>query len=151
MKSLAVAAAGAAVVALAACSQAAAPAAAPAGPATVKPPVSCGQQYRSWAHGQGKGLMAAFDAVSSAETAGNARLLTVALKKAKPTVARAARHPVPACADPRGYWSVLVMHVNAAAASTKSASSVRAAMKDVPKIAHSLRAEIQSTERQSTA
>src|SRR5690242_13553096 len=119
MKSLAVAAAGAAVAALAACSQAAAPAAAPAGPATVKPPVSCGQQYRSWAHGQGKGLMAAFDAVSSAETAGNARLLTVALKKAKPTVARAARHPVPACADPRGYWSVLVMHVNAAAASTK--------------------------------
>ncbi len=37
------------------------------------------------------------------------------------------------------------MHVNAAEASTKSASSVRAAMKDVPKIAHSLRAELHST------
>jgi hypothetical protein len=111
----------------------------------VTAPVSCSQQYRTWTHGQGKGLVAALDAVSSAEAAGNSHALTVALKKAKPTVARAARHPVPACADPRGYWSVLVMHVNAAVASTKSASSVRAAMKDVPKIAHSLRAEFHST------
>jgi hypothetical protein len=72
-------------------------------------------------------------------------VLTVALKKARPAVARAARYPVPACADPRGYWSVLLMHVNAAMASTGSASSVRAAMKDVPKIENELTAEIQAT------
>lgn len=143
MKCLAVAAAGVAVVGLAACSHAAAPAAASANKATVTPPVSCSQQYRTWAHGQGKGLMAALDAISSAEEAGHAHVLTVALSKAKSTVTRAAHYPIPACADPRGYWTVLVMHVNAAA-STKSASSVRAAMKDVPKIAHRLRVELRS-------
>jgi hypothetical protein len=37
------------------------------------------------------------------------------------------------------------MHVNAAMASTGSASSVRAAMKDVPKIENELTAEIQAT------
>ena len=72
-------------------------------------------------------------------------MLTAALKKARPAVARAARHPMPACADPMGYWSVLLMHVNAAVASKGSASSVRAAMKDVPKIEHKLIVEVKHT------
>jgi hypothetical protein len=148
MKRLAIAAAGAVVVGLAACSHTATSAAAPASRGTVTAaPVSCGQQYRTWAHGKGKGLMAALDAVSSAQAAGDAQVLTAALKKAKPAVAKAARHPIPACADPRGYWDVLLMHVNAAASSTGSASSVRAAMKDVPKIQHKLTAEVKSTAR----
>jgi hypothetical protein len=72
-------------------------------------------------------------------------MLTVALKKARPAVANAARHPIPACADPMGYWSVLLMHVNAAVTSKGSALSVRAAMKDVPKIEHKLIAEVEHT------
>jgi hypothetical protein len=92
--------------------------------------------------------MAVLNAVSSAETAGDTQVLTAALKKAKPAVAKAARHPIPACADPRGYWDVLLMHVNAAISSTTtstaSASSVRAAMKDVPKIQHKLSAEVKN-------
>ena len=99
-------------------------------------PVSCAQQYQTWAHGRGTGLVATLHAVSVASTAGDPKVLTVTLKKAKPAVARAARYPVPACADPRGYWSVLLMHVNAAVASTSSASSARAAMKGVPAIEH---------------
>ncbi len=91
--------------------------------------------------------MAALHAVSVASTAGQTRALTVVLKKAKPAVARAARYPVPACADPRGYWSVLLMHVNAAVASSGSASTVRAAMNDVPKIENELTAEIRDTAR----
>ena len=147
MKCLALAAAGATVVGLTACSQTTAPSAAPASHGTVTPvaPVSCSQQYRTWKHGQGKGLIAALNAVSSAGTTGDAHVLTAALKKAKPAVARAARHPVPACADPMGYWSVLLMHVNAAVASTGSASSVRAAMKDVAKIEHKLIVEVKRT------
>ena len=70
-------------------------------------------------------------------------MLTAALKKNKLAVARAARHPVPACADPSGYWNVLLMHVTAAA-STVSASSMRAAMKGVPEIDHQLTAELKT-------
>jgi hypothetical protein len=77
-----------------------------------------------------------------ASTSGGLKVLTVALKKAKPTVARAARSPVPACADPAGYWSVLLMHMNAAVASTGSKSNARAAMKDVPTIERKLAAEL---------
>jgi hypothetical protein len=147
LKRIIFAAAGAAIAGLTACSHAAPPAAAPASHGTVHVPVSCSQQYHTWEHGQGKGLIPALDAVSSAESAGGTHVLTAALKKAGPTVARAARHPVPACADPRGYWDVLLMHVNAAVASKGSASSVRAAMKDVPKLEHTLIAELKQTAR----
>jgi hypothetical protein len=40
---------------------------------------------------------------------------------------------------------VLLMHVNAAVASKSSASSVRAAMQDVPKIQHKLTTEVKQT------
>jgi hypothetical protein len=149
MKRLALAAAGAAVIGLTACSHSTAPAAAPAGngSGTPIPPVSCSQQYRTWTNGQGKGLVATLSAVSSAAAAGDAQVLTAALKEAKPAVARAASHPVPACADPKGYWEVLLMHVNAAVASKGSAASVRAAMQDVPKIQHKLITEVRQTTR----
>ncbi len=71
-------------------------------------PVSCSRQYDTWRHGQGKGLIADLDAVGSAVTARDTHALTAALKKARRAVVRAARHPMPACADPRGYWSVLI-------------------------------------------
>jgi hypothetical protein len=147
LKRIALAAAGVAMVGLAACSHTAAPAAAPASHGTAsaaKAPVSCSQQYHTWKHGQGKGFTAALHAVSVAGAAGDPQALTVALKKAGPIVAKAARHPIPACADPRGYWDVLLMHVNAAVASKHSASSVRAAMQAVPKIEHELTNEVKS-------
>lgn len=139
MKRTIVAAVGAALAGLTACSSAAAPAAAP-GNAPI--PVSCTQKYQTWEHGQGAGLVTAIHTVSVASTAGSARVLAAALNKAKPDVARAARYPVPACADPAGYWDVLLMHVSAAAASTRSVSSMRAAMQDVPKIYGQLAAEL---------
>jgi hypothetical protein len=142
LKRIILAAAGAAVAGLTACSHAATPTAAPASHGSVRVPVSCSQQYSTWKNGQGKGLIAALDAVSSAVTAGDTQVLTATLKKTRSAVARAARHPVPACADPRGYWDVLLMHVTAAAGTQGSASSVRAAMKDVPQIEHQLNAEL---------
>ena len=148
MKRIALVAAGAAVAGLAACSNAATPTtAAPASHGSARVPVSCTHQYATWMHGQGRGLIATLDAVSSAGTARDSHVLTAALKKARPAVDRAARHPVPACADPRGYWEVLLMHVNAAAASSGSVSSVRAAMKGVPEIDHMLTAELKSAAR----
>jgi hypothetical protein len=139
MKRIPLAVAGAAIVGLTACTNTAAP---PAAQGTASVPVSCSQQFQAWDHGSGKGLIDAFQAVSVAGTAGDLKVLTVALKKAKPAVARAAHNPLPACADPRGYWSVLLMHVNAAVASTGSASNVRAAMNDVPKIDSELTTEL---------
>jgi hypothetical protein len=105
-------------------------------------PVSCSQKFQAWDRGAGSGLIATFHTVSVAATAGDLKVLKVTLKKAKPAVARAASHPVPACADPRGYWSVLLMHMSAAVASTGSVSSMRAAVKDVPKIEQALTAEL---------
>jgi hypothetical protein len=146
MKGLALAAAGATAIALTACTHAtthsAAPASHGASASTPIAPVSCSQQYRAWNHGEGKGVMDALKAVTSAATAGDGRGLTAALHQATPAVAKAAKHPIPACADPRGYWNVMLMHVNAAVTSKTSASNVRAAMQDVPKIHNKLVEEV---------
>ena len=150
VKRIALATAGAAVIGLAACSHSAAPAAPAAATASHGPvsvPVSCGQRYHTWVSGAGKGLLASFHAVSVATAAGDSQALTVALDKAKPAVTGAAIHPVPACADPRGYWGVLLMHVNAAVSGHPSAPGVRAALKDVPSIEHALTAELSSASR----
>ena len=144
MKRIIAVVAVAAAAGLTACSHAAAPAAAPASQPSVRVPVSCSQQYNTWAHGPGKGLIAALHALSSAETAGDTRVLTATLNNTRPTLSSAVRHPVPACADPAGYWDVLWRHVTAAAASTGSASSMRAAMQNVPKIEHQLTAELKT-------
>jgi hypothetical protein len=145
LKPIILAAAGVAVVGLTACGSAAPTAASASHQKVVRVPVSCSQRYSTWAHRQGKGLVAALDAVSSAETAGDTQALTATLKKTRSAVSWAAHHPVPACADPMGYWDVLLMHVTAAAANTGSASSMRAAMKGVPKIEHELTAELKQT------
>jgi hypothetical protein len=142
MKGLALVAAGAAVIGLSACTHSSTSKAAQGGHSTLIAPVSCGQQYRNWAQGEGKGLMGALSAVTSAASAKDRHVLTAALKQARPAVEKAAQHPIPACADPRGYWSVLLMHVNAAAAGSGPASSLRAAMQDVPKIHRQLVAEV---------
>jgi hypothetical protein len=143
LKRIILAAAGVAVAGLTACGgNAAAPS---SHKGVVRVPVSCSQRYNTWNHGQGKGLIAALDAVSSAEAAGDTQVLAATLKRTKPAVSWAARHPVPACADPMGYWDVLLMHVTAAAANTGSASSMRAAMKGVPKIEDQLTSELKQT------
>ena len=143
MKRLALAAVGAAAaIGLTACSHSAAPAAAPASPTVQHTLASCHQQYTVWQQGPGKGLLAALHTVSVASRAGDPHVLTVTLKKARPSVARATRHPVPACADPRGYWTVLLMHLTAATANPATTASVRAAMQNVPKIEHELATEV---------
>jgi hypothetical protein len=150
MKRLAMAAAGAAVMTLTACGgHSAAPSGAAAnggaGNGGATAPVSCKQQYRQWTTGEGKGVMGVLNRVSSAASGGDSKALTSALRQAKPAVAQAARHPIPACADPRGYWNVLLMHVNAAAAGKGSASSARAALQGVPKVMNELTAYVKQT------
>jgi hypothetical protein len=152
MRRLGLVAASAAVLTVAACGHSGSPGAgstrgaeSAAGGAGSTAPVSCAQQYRTWTKGQGKGVMGALHHVSSAAAAGQGPSLAAALAQAKPAVAKGTAHPIPACADPRGYWSVLLMHVHAAASSTGSPASARAAVHDVPKLMDSLVANVQQT------
>jgi hypothetical protein len=86
--------------------------------------------------------MAALNAVSGASTSDNPRVLNAELQKAKPTVAKATRYPLPGCADPRSYWPVLMMHVTAAVSSDGTTASAKAAMKGVPAIERELVTEL---------
>jgi hypothetical protein len=136
----------AALAGLAACTHAAAGGPAqtgqrPAGQRAADLPATCGQQYSAWANAGGSGVLAALHAVGVAEAAGNSGALTAALRAARPAVAQAALHPVPACADRKGYWTVLLMHVNAAVGGG-SASSARAALTGVPAMEQELTAEL---------
>src|SRR5262249_60550476 len=95
LKRIALATVGAAVVGLTACSNTAAPAAAPARHGTTsatRTPVSCSQQYHTWTHGQGKGLIAALHGVSVAGTAGAPHELTGTLRKAETVLFKAPHH-----------------------------------------------------------
>jgi hypothetical protein len=88
--------------------------------------------------------MAALNAIG---TARSPYALKAALREHRPAVARAAGHPIPGCADPRGYWDVLLMHLTAATADKGSASGATAAIAGVPEIEHELTAELKQTAR----
>jgi hypothetical protein len=149
---LAAAAAGA-VVALAACSHGARTSAGPASsPAGTRSPtqVSCSQRYDAWRHGPAKKLIAAIGAVDAAGKAHDLPARKAAVRKAGRMVAGADRNPIPACADPRGYWTALLMHVNAAAASASPGSgraAIGLALKGVSTLRRELTAELQRIAR----
>jgi hypothetical protein len=151
MKPLALLAAAGALVALAACSSHSSTAAAPKHRVVVTHPavlVNCPKEYEAWTRGPAKDLLTALTAVDSANAAGDTSALVVALKQATPAVGKAAHSPMPACADPKGYWTALLMHVNAAASTGASGArpaSVTVAMKGVPKIERELRTELKTT------
>ena len=152
MKPLALlAVAGAAVVALAACSSATTPSAAPVDRKTVTQApvlVNCPKEYETWKQGPAGKLTSTLKAVDAANTSGDTSTLATMLRQAGPAVDKAARHPIPACADPKGYWTALMMHVNAAVASAGSASgaaSTTLALKGVPELERELNAELKTT------
>jgi hypothetical protein len=154
MKRLAFLAAGTVVAGLTACTSSAPSAIPTSSPAVTSPTATsptatssavaaeCRQQYNAWKQGPGKGLVSALNTVGSAAEAGDRNVLTAVLKRASPALTRASRSPLPVCADPKGYWTALMMHVNAAAASTGSAATVTAAMKGVPTLVRELNAEL---------
>jgi hypothetical protein len=144
MKRIALGAVVVAAVGITACSHGTAPTTTPASHSTVTPVVqaSCSQQYHAWGQGHGKGVIAALTTASVASTAAKPEVLKAELQKVRPAVANAARYPLPGCADPRGYWPVLLMHMTAAVSSTGSTAGTQAAMKGVPAIQRELVAEL---------
>jgi len=157
MKPIALAAAAAGVlVTLTGCSQGAATSAAPASSAdathaaasNAAARVTCLHRYDAWMRGPVRYLLAALNAIGSASSGGDITARKAALKNAKPAVASAARSPIPACADPKGYWTAMVMHVNAAAGSASSASgraSIMVALKGMPELEGELSTELTRT------
>lgn len=151
MKPLALSAAAAgALIALAACSSPAHPVAAPVHVTDTHRAVlvNCPKEYNIWKQGPAEKLISAVNVVDSASTTGDRPALVTALKQAGLAVEKAARYPIPACADPKGYWTALLMHVNAAESSGGSgagSASIALALKGVPKLERELSAELKST------
>ncbi len=86
---------------------------------TATPP-TCRQQYETWKHGQAAN--AAKDnferrlaAVKAAALAQDVPLMVAAFRKLGPAVAAMARSPIPRCADPAGYWALILTRIRAAA------------------------------------
>lgn len=152
MKPLALAVALTGAVTLAACSGQAHPTSAgPSAHATASNSavtINCPAKYDAWAHGPARKLVATLKSVSSASKAPEIPALTVALKKARPAVLAAGRYPIPPCADPKGYWTALLMHVNAAVGNVgtpSTSASVTLALKGVPEIERKLSTELKTT------
>ena len=161
---LAVPAALAAVMLAAGCATTTAPTTtvrATAGPATAAahaaaaPRPSCTQQYTAWQHGParatGKKLGNALTAVQDASGNSDLPALTSALETAGADAAAARPYPMPACADPAGYWGQMLAHIRAAGDNAGTASGLSALilaevpLKAVPGLEAKLGAELKRT------
>ena len=129
------------------------PAPAPAAARAAAP--SCNQQYATWKQGParaaGKKLVAALDAVQAASTSEDVPVLLSSLKKAGTAAAVSAGYPMPACADPHGYWGQMLARVQGAGDNAGAASGLgglmlaEAPLKAVPGIQAKLTAELKHT------
>jgi hypothetical protein len=110
--------------------------------------IDCPQRYAAWENGPANKIITAVHAVVTSSTGRNIRVQEAALKNAVSTVDSAAKYPIPECADPKGYWNALLMHVNAAAESFQSAgtsSSVKVALIAAPQLERDLGTELKQT------
>ena len=110
--------------------------------------IACPKSYGAWKNGPGQDVITAVNAVVTASKGVDIQAQEAALKKAAPAIDAAASHPIPACADPKGYWDALMLHVNAAAESLKSATGTQTltlALKSVPQLDRELKAEVKRT------
>ena len=120
-------------------------------PSAAKPP-ACQQQYNAWktgpARAQAKQLITDFNKVTAAASAEDITALTSALEAAGPDAAALEQYPMPACADPGGYWEQMLARIKAAGDNAGSASGLggillaEAPLKQVPGIEQKLSAEL---------
>lgn len=142
----------AAAAALTACGTHTASTTAAAAPATTAPP-SCHQQYTAWktgpARAKAKQLTSVLGALQSAGE--DLVLLTDALKRSARVAHQLQAYPMPACADPAGYWRKMLADIRAGGdnASTSSGLSAvilaMAPLKQVPPLERKLGAELKAT------
>jgi hypothetical protein len=122
------------------------------GSAGAAKPLTCKQQYNAWKTGParalGKQLEADLSKVSSAGSAEDITALTSALKTAGADATALEQYPMPACADPGGYWEQTLARIKASGDNAASASGLSALilaevpLKEVPGLEAKLTAEL---------
>ena len=134
----------------------AAPAGSGGGVAASAPPApSCVQQYRVWssgpAHAAGENLTAALNILQAASSASDIGATSAALKRAGVAARTLAQSPIPACADPRGYWRTVLVRIQDAADNAGTSqgqgalTAAEAALKRMPALERQLAAELRQT------
>jgi hypothetical protein len=133
----------------------AAPAGSGGGVAASAPSPSCVQQYRVWssgpAHAAGENLTAALNILQAASSASDIGATSAALKRAGVAARTLAQSPIPACADPRGYWRAVLVGIQDAADNAGTSQGQGAltaagvALKRMPVLERKLAAELRRT------
>ena len=89
------------------------------GSAAPAPSPSCLQQYRGWGsgpeHAAGENLTAALTRLQAASSASDVPATSAALKRAGMAARTLEHYPIPACADPKGYWHAVLLRIEVAA------------------------------------
>ena len=118
-------------------------------------PLTCKQQYANWktgpAHAQGEQLKADAATVSSAGNSEDVPVMTSALKAIGADATALEQYPMPACADPAGYWKQTLADMKAAGDNAGAASGLggillaEAPLKKVTPLEGKLTAELKRT------
>ena len=116
---------------------------------------SCMQQYRVWssgpAHAAGENLTAALNILQAASSASDIGATSAALKRAGVAARTVAQSPIPACADPMGYWRAVLVGIQDAADNAGTSQGQEAltaagvALKRMPVLERKLAAELRRT------
>ncbi|SRR6266851_208390 len=141
----------AAAIILTACGHAAAPVI-----GRTATPSTCRQQYETWKHGPALAaanqLKAALARVEAAALAQDVPRMVAAFRGLRPAATALASHPPPRCADPAGYYALVIARIRAAAdnagAGTSQGSPFLLALKPLrglPAIEAKLGAELKRT------
>jgi hypothetical protein len=144
----------AAAAALTACGTQAASTSSAATPAAS---ASCAQQYHAWKYGparaQGKRLAKALESVQSAGSSDDMALMGAGLKRSGRLAHELQAYPMPACADPAGYWKRSLADIRAAGDNAGTATgfmgliAAEVPLKKVPALERKLSAELKTTTR----
>ena len=126
------------------------------GSASAAKPLTCEQQYHAWktgpANAPGKQLSADLSKASSTGSAKDIPALTSALKASGADATTLKQYPMPACADPGGYYEQMLARIKAAADNAGSASRpgglllAEAPLHQVPGLEQKLSAELKQVD-----
>jgi hypothetical protein len=129
----------------------------PSASAAASTPPSCHQQYKTWQDGParplGKQIVPALKKVDTAATSEDIPELNSALKAAGDIARRLTAYPMPACADPKGYWTKMLRYLQAAGDNASTSSGLAglitamAPLEKVPAVENKLEAEIKKNAR----
>ena len=126
-----------------------------AGSPAPAPSQSCLQQYRVWGtgpeHAAGENLTAALNRLQAASSASDIPATSAALKRAGMAARTLEHYPIPACADPKGYWHAVLLRIEAAADHTGVSNGQAAlalageALRRLPVLERKLATELKGT------